>query len=187
MDGERERESGPTMIRVLSSHISALQLEPLNHIACNGVPRRSQISRVIHSFSGMIECVSIKAGLLFYFALDYNVENKWTHTSSSATTPRRTTQLCRRASRGAKRRSPHFATPNGVSPCLGAPSRRRVLGRLPSWLAVRGHCPLLACACSFGRWQRSRVQAKSEYTHTPFSFSPQTFLKRGASLVTITG
>ena len=50
--------------------------------------------------------------------------------------------------------------------CLGAPSRRRVLGRLPSWLAVRGHCPLLAYACSFGRWKRSRVQAKSEYTHT---------------------
>ena len=48
---------------------------------------------------------------------------------------------------------------------LDAPSRRRVIGRLPSWLAVRGHCPLLACACSFGRWQRSRVQAKSEYTH----------------------
>ena len=61
---------------------------------------------------------------------------------------------------------PTSPPPRGLSPCLGAPSRRRVLGRLPSWLAVRGHCPLLACACTFGRWQRSRVQAKSEYTHT---------------------
>ena len=69
----------------------------------------------------------------------------------------------------ARRKAPPPPTsppPHGVSPCLGAPSRRRVLGRLPSWLAVRGHCPLLACACSFGRWQRSRVKAKSEYTHT---------------------
>ena len=31
--------------------------------------------------------------------------------------------------------------PRGLSPCLGAPSRRRVLGRLPSWLAVRGRLP----------------------------------------------
>ena len=39
------------------------------------------------------------------------------------------------------------------------------VGCLHGWRCAVA-CPLLACACSFGRWQRSRVQAKSEYTHT---------------------
>ena len=71
----------------------------------------------------------------------------------------------------ARRKAPLPPTsppPHGLLPCLGAPSKpppsppRSAAFMVHGW----GHCPLLACACSFGRWKRSRVQAKSEYTHT---------------------
>ena len=38
------------------------------------------------------------------------------------------------------------------------------VGYLHGWRCAIA-CPLLACTCGFGRWQRSRVQAKSEYKH----------------------
>ena len=78
--------------------------------------------------------------------------------------------MCARAvsKRGAKRRSPPLRHPRTVFlpvSALQAVAESSV-GCLHGWRYAVA-CPLLACACSFGRWwQRSRVQAKSEYTHT---------------------
>ena len=76
--------------------------------------------------------------------------------------------MCARAvsERGAKRRSPPLRHPHTVFlpvSTLQAVAESSV-GCLHGWRCAVA-CPLLACACSFGRWQRSRVQAKSEYTH----------------------
>ena len=76
--------------------------------------------------------------------------------------------MCARAvsERGAKRRSPPLRHPHTVLlpvSALQAVAESSV-GCLHGWRCAVA-CPLLACACSFGRWQRSRVQAKSEYTH----------------------
>ena len=81
--------------------------------------------------------------------------------------------MCARAvsERGAKRRSPPLRHPHTAFlpvSTLQAVAESSV-GCLHGWRCAVA-CPLLACACSFGRWQRSRVQAKSEYTHiTAFS------------------
>ena len=78
--------------------------------------------------------------------------------------------VCARAvsERGAKRRPLPLRHPHTVLLPVSALQTvaESSVGCLHSWRCAVA-CPLLACACSFGRWQRSRVQAKSENTYTP--------------------
>ena len=99
--------------------------------------------------------------------------------------------MCARAvsERGAKRRSPPLRHPHTVLlpvSTLQAVAESSV-GCLHGWRCAVA-CPLLACACSFGRWQRSRVQAKSEYTHQNYGGyyrSPSSLLRNRVRFVGI--